>query len=180
MDGNHRNPWRIAGILVSAIVFALADWACSAPEPESLTDADRAAIEAVTDSALAIANSSENWVAFTDTYFAPDAVLMPPGHEAVEGRDAIAAWLTTLPPLQHVQWEVRHEEGSGGLAYVEGSYRRTVTLAEAEHIFEDYGTFLQVWRRMPDGTWKVAYLASNSTLPDSLWTAGGTPGGGEH
>ncbi len=178
MQGNRRTPWRTAGIVVSVISLALAAWACSAPEPEYLTDADRTAIQAVTDSAQAIANGSKDWVAFTDTYFAPDAVLMPPGQEAVQGRDAISAWLTTLPPMDNVQWEIRHEEGSGDMAFVQGSYRRTVTLAEAEHIFEDYGTYLEVWKRGTDGVWKVAYFASNSTLPDSMWTVAGAQEGG--
>jgi ketosteroid isomerase-like protein len=65
--------------------------------------------------------------------------------------------------------EIRHEAGAGDMAYVQGAYTRTVTLAEANQLFTDYGTFLEVWKRQPEGTWKVAFFASHSTLPASKW-----------
>jgi hypothetical protein len=91
MNASGWSHWKNEGILVFVLVSVGAAGACRGPESEYLMDADRAAIQAVTDSALAIANGSKNWVAFADTYFAPDAVLMPPNHDAIEGRGAIAA-----------------------------------------------------------------------------------------
>ncbi len=55
-----------------------------------------------------------------------DAVLMPPHHPAVEGQDALLAWLKTFPKVSKFSLSISDVGGYGDIAYVRG--HATMTL----------------------------------------------------
>lgn len=150
-----------AGLLfLVAVTFA-----CQPDAPPGFTEADRAAIEAVTEAALAIANGSGDWIDYTNTYYAPDAVVMPPNAPTVRGREAITAFLRTFPPLRDVRYEISAIDGSGDIAYAQGNYSMLLIMPDQEEPVSDQGKYLEVWVRQPQGGWQVALDIFNSDLP---------------
>jgi ketosteroid isomerase-like protein len=151
--------------LMFAALGSVALSACAPPAPATFTDADRAQIQATIDQALEIANTTQDWAAYGDVYYAPDIVFMPPNAEAVRGPDAVAAWtMESTPPLEELRYTLVEVEGAGDLAYVYGNYSMTVTSPEAGPI-ADHGKYLEIWRRQADGSWKMARGSFSSDLP---------------
>lgn len=97
--------------------------------------------------------------------YAPDAVYLPPHHEAVHGRDSIRMYLET--PLgrgvRDLAFEVTYIRQSGNVAWDVGTYRMTVPQHDGTRK-EDHGKYLTVWKRV--GTrWLIAADAWSSDLP---------------
>lgn len=97
--------------------------------------------------------------------YAPDAVYLPPHHEAVHGRDAIREYLQA--PLNHgvseLAFDVTYIKQQGPVAWDVGTYRMTVPQNDGSRK-EDHGKYLTVWKRV--GTkWLIAADAWSSDLP---------------
>jgi len=157
--------YQIARRAFGAIGLVLVSLACQSQPVSTFTDADRAAIDATTDAALAISNETGDWVEYVNTYYAPDAVVMPPNTTMVEGREAIIAFLQSFPPISDFRSETIHMEGAGDIAYVHGTYSMFLMVPGSEEPVSDVGKFMEVWKRQPDGGWKVAFDIFNSDLP---------------
>jgi ketosteroid isomerase-like protein len=90
----------------------------------------------------------------TDTFYGPDATVLPPNQLPVVGRDAIRAFLRDF----HFSAERRctltltKVESSGDLAYVIGAYTATSRLPDGTTI-DDEGSLLETWRRDEGGAW---------------------------
>ena len=162
---------RISSVLILLVLLPLT--ACQPPEPSepvemtaseaaALTADDRAAIEATTQ-AWAKAALAGDWVALAATY-AEDAVLLPPNHEAVEGRAAIQAYFETFPPVSDMQLHPIEVDGEGDVAYVRGHYVLTMT-PEGSDPINDSGHYLEVRRKQADGSWLTYRDIYNSELP---------------
>ncbi len=100
-------------------------------------------------------------------FYAADAVYMPPHHGAVHGRDAIQQYLQG--PIQHgatdLTYEVTFIKHSGDLAYDVGRYTMSVP-DRSGTTRRDRGKYLTVWRRQPNGDWRiVADTWSSDLLP---------------
>jgi uncharacterized protein (TIGR02246 family) len=97
--------------------------------------------------------------------YAPDAVYMPPHHAAVHGREAIHEYLRG--PMAHgvgeLTYEVTFIKHSGDLAYDVGRYTMSVPRDGGKR--QDRGKYLTVWRRQPDGDWKIVADTWSSDLP---------------
>ncbi len=96
--------------------------------------------------------------------YAPDAVYLPPHHEAVHGRDAIRAYLQS--PRSHgvtgLAFDVTYIKQSGDVAWDVGTYRMSVPAGDSPR--EDHGKYLTVWKRA--GTkWLITADAWSSDLP---------------
>lgn len=96
--------------------------------------------------------------------YAEDAVYMPPHHGAVHGREAIREYLKG--PMQHgvgnLVYEVTYIKRSGGLAYDVGRYSMSVPQDGGTR--QDHGKYLTVWKRQPDGRWKIVADSFSSDL----------------
>lgn len=97
------------------------------------------------------------------SYWAPDATAFPAGRPAVRGADAIRKTVSEIrsAPGFSLSWTAdRAEVASGGdVGYTTGTYEMTVNGAK------DRGKYLTVWKKQPEGTWKVAEDIFNSDLP---------------
>ena len=162
---------RISSVLILLVLLPLT--ACQPPEPSepvgmtaseaaALTADDLAAIEA-TNQAWVKAVLAGDWVALAATY-AEDAVLLPPNHEAVEGRAAIQAYFETFPPVSDVQLHPIEVDGEGDVAYVRGHFVLTMT-PEGSDPINDSGHYLEVRRKQADGSWLTYRDIYNSELP---------------
>jgi len=143
-------------------VLAFVAVACR-PAPPPLTEADKTAIRAATDSFVANARSrrdSANAWLFTET-----ATFMPPNGGPVEGRAAIRAWLAAFPPMSEFTATPVEIDGRGDLAYVRGTYTLTIAAASGRAAMPDHGKYLEIRRRQPDGKWLVAIDIFNSDVP---------------
>lgn len=145
------------------LAFALGACAPPAPPAPSFTADDEAAIGAVVQAALAIANGSQDWDAYAQTYYAADATVLPPNQTAIQGHAAIADFLRGFPPMSSFESTKVDMQGAGDLAYVYGTYRMTLQVPAGPAA--DEGKYIEVWKRQADGSWKVAYDIFNSDLP---------------
>ena len=114
-------------------------------------------------SKTAAANDLEGTV----SYYSDDATLLPPNASAVTGKPAIhALWASMLSPGSTISWQANKVEvsRSGDLAYLTGSYSDTAKDPQG-HVVTDHGKEVEVWKKQPDGKWKVAADIWNSDLP---------------
>lgn len=134
------------------------------PAPVTLTDADRAALQAATDHAVEMANAGAEWIAYAEHYYAPDATFLPPNGPPVQGTQDIAAFHAMLPPMSDVEFRPVEVGGAGDVAYVYGTYAMTLSPEGAEP-FQDRGKYIEIWKRQSEGGWKVSLDIFNSDLP---------------
>jgi uncharacterized protein (TIGR02246 family) len=129
----------------------------------SLSAEDMSAIERAADAYVA-AMSAGDWKLVAQS-FAEDAVRIPPHEEPHRGRAQIEAWLGGIDEL--LEYELTRDalDGDGGLAYIRGRYAITLRPAGAPGPVSDQGDFLEIWRREPDGVWRVADAIWNTRLP---------------
>jgi uncharacterized protein (TIGR02246 family) len=97
--------------------------------------------------------------------YAPDAVYLPPHHEAVHGRDSIRDYLRV--PRNHgvsdLAFDVTYIKQSGDVAWDVGTYRMSVPQTDGT-TREDHGKYLTVWKRARKN-WLIAADAWSSDLP---------------
>lgn len=153
---------RIILIMINVLVVALLG--CQPKAPAGLTDTDQEAIREATAVAIQMARETTDWVAYTEHYYVPDAVVLPPNAEAVRGRKEIVSFFGTFPPITDMKFDIVEVGGVGDIAYVYGKYSMTMT-PEGEEPVQDIGKYIEVWKRQRDGSWKVALDIFNSDLP---------------
>ena len=151
---------RIPLVAATAVVLLSAGYC----EPAGLSDADKAAIDSVAVQALAIANGSKDWMAYAGAYYAEDGIMMPPDAAPVHGVEAIAAVFAAMPPFADLAFETLDIQGSSHMAYVRGKYT-VVWMVPGMDPMPDEGSYLEIWKRQADGSWRVAMDVFNSDLP---------------
>ena len=129
---------------------------------------DEAAIRAV-DVEWGRAASAGDANALTAVY-APDATLLPPNEPVVQG-EAVKKYNADMTNSFSGPFEITTTtvEGRGGLAYVVGKYRATLTpkKAGAKPLPTEEGKYIQVMKKQPDGSWKIVY---------EMWSQNAPPG----
>ena len=118
-----------------------------------LTDADRAELAAAKRQAVENANSKD-FASYTRDLHAPDCTLLPPGFPPLTGHAQIADFLEKLPPFENLNLEQVDVEGEGDLAYVRGKYSFDVVDDSGLVVGEEFGSYLEIWRRR-GGRWVV-------------------------
>lgn len=133
-----------AAVLVTAVMMAVAQ---SAPSEKPIIDADRAFNEATQ------AQRLEGWM----SYMAENIVLFgqnPP----VVGKDAVRKFYE--PQFSNTDfsltWEPSHGEmqPSGRVGYTTGRWTMKMKTPDGKPV-EMHGTYLTVWGKQKDGSWKV-------------------------
>jgi uncharacterized protein (TIGR02246 family) len=96
------------------------------------------------------------------SHYASDAVLAIPGR-TVKGADAItkADADDLKDPAFALDFINERTDASGDLAYTTGSYKVTYTDAKTKKVVNGQGTYVTVFKRQADGSWKaVADIAT--------------------
>ncbi|HJR52366.1 MAG TPA: SgcJ/EcaC family oxidoreductase [Gemmatimonadota bacterium] len=100
--------------------------------------------------------------------YVDDAVLVPPGGRMIAGRDSIRAFWTPRNPdfrtLAHSLTTDRLEV-VGEVAVEVGTWRQEGQLRDEEPR-ESAGRYLVVWRRQPDGAWKMQFDSWTAPFPE--------------
>jgi uncharacterized protein (TIGR02246 family) len=111
----------------------------------------------------------------TVSFYADDAVVLPPNQAAVTTKDGIRnLWKGFLDSLTDISWKTTRVETakSGDMAYLIGTYEMTMKDGT-----KDKGKYCEVWKKQADGKWKVSADMFSSDLPApgaSSSAAGGT------
>ena len=89
-----------------------------------------------------------------DTFYAPDAVILPPHGPRIEGRAAIRAFLREFhrAACRTGTITLTRVEASGDLAYVVGAYAVEACLPDGTTA-SDTGHLLEAWCRDAAGDW---------------------------
>jgi ketosteroid isomerase-like protein len=104
----------------------------------------------------------------TISYYANDAIVLPPNGPVATSRDAIRnVWkdMITVPELSG-GWTANKVEvaRSGDIGYVSGSFEFKWKDPSGKAA-SDRGKFLEVWKKQADGKWKAVMDIWNSDLP---------------
>ncbi|MDH3498223.1 MAG: DUF4440 domain-containing protein [Gemmatimonadota bacterium] len=124
---------------------------------DDLLEADRAFAQATAERGV------EGWV----SYFAADGIQFRQA-EPVIGHDAIRAFMEPAfqDPNFSLTWEPVSGElsASGDLGYTRGRFESRGSLPDGT-VASGAGSYVTIWRRMEDGTWKVAVDIGNPDPP---------------
>ena len=107
--------------------------------------------------------------------YTPDAQVLYPDRPPVSGHDAIVEYFTgffTQFPKNQFELISKEVVVNGPWAFDQGSYRWKGTPRAGGAPEEDYGKYLVILQRQPDGTWKVARDMDNSDRPAAQGTRG--------
>lgn len=102
-------------------------------------------------------------------WFAPDAVVLSNGKAPVMGQSAIAASANWTAEQYQLTWtpEGARMSASGDMGFTWGSYEGRSKDRDGTPIFTT-GRYMTVWKKQPDGSWKVELDASNDAPPAKL------------
>ena len=92
--------------------------------------------------------------------YAEDAVLLPPDHEPIQGREAIGAFWRQGTD-EGLEVRTLRIEVDGKVGYLVGNYHLPATEEEPA----DSGKYVMCLRRQPDGSWKLTADIWNSSSP---------------
>lgn len=94
-------------------------------------------------------------------WFADDAVTLNNGRPATLGRGAIAASATWSPAEYALTWVAQGAQmgPSNDMGFTWGHYEGRST-DKSGHTTVTGGRYITVWKKLPDGSWKVALDAS--------------------
>lgn len=151
-------------------LLPLAALLCLAVTGYAQTEADSAAAaEGIALSAQAFSRALERGDAEgMAAQYVDDAVLVPPGGRMIAGRDSIRLFWTPRNPdfrtLAHSLTTDRLEV-AGDMAVEVGTWRQEGQLGDQE-VRESAGRYLVVWRRQPDGGWKMQFDSWTAPFPE--------------
>ncbi|HEV8660820.1 MAG TPA: DUF4440 domain-containing protein [Thermoanaerobaculia bacterium] len=128
----------------------------------STNDAE-AAIRAAEGPFIAAFNAGD-W-ATVSSYYADDAVTLMPNTDVARGRPAIQQLFSSMGPMKpNLSFGPDRIVQSCDVAYEIGHYQMRMTGPNGSPM-NDAGKYLTVWRRMPDGTWKIVADMINTNQP---------------
>lgn len=118
-------------------------------------EADRAFAAAVAE------GGSEAWA----SWFAGDGAMIQPGVGEIRGREEILSMMASLDePGVSLRWEPLRADiaASGDLGWTTGTYVSESPGPDGE-VRTGQGRYVSIWRRQPDGSWKVVMDLGNPT-----------------
>lgn len=153
-------------LLVLGLAAALTSVGRTHAAPPDTRAADEAALRSADENWAKAAQTKQ--VAAWTSFYADDAVVLPPNDKMADNRQDIAksiADLLALPELV-IGWQPAKVEAarSGDLGYVQGTYTASFRNPKGETV-NDRGKYLEVWRKQADGSWKCIVDTWNSDLP---------------
>lgn len=97
------------------------------------------------------------------SFYADDALILPPNEPAVTSKDGIRnMWKGLLDSITDMSWSVTRVEmaKSGDMAVLTGTWEMTMKDGT-----KDRGKYCEVWEKKADGTWKCGTDMFSSDLP---------------
>jgi ketosteroid isomerase-like protein len=111
------------------------------------------------------AMAGEKGIAEAFIYYADEKVIKPTeGTQPVVGKFALMKWYEENPPGdEKLVWYPLRAEASGSLGYTFGGYELHTKTADGLRDTLLYGTYVSVWKRKSDGSWRYVVDAGNAT-----------------
>ena len=117
--------------------------------------------------------NQNDWQALA-AFFTPDAVMMPPNGQIVQGRDAIAKWEKDNETGFRIAFKIEAIEARGDLAYVRGRSCVFIPDGAGGHGV-DVGKFLEIRKQQANGEWLIKADIFNSSLGAGADLSGSCP-----
>ncbi len=149
-----------------AAVSLLTACASSAPKSADFSPGDAEAAIRRADGAFSVNARSGDARATVESFYAPDAVVMPPNMPALRGRDAILPFWTGLLASGSVEIALTPRDvvqSCRDLAVETGHYDVSVT-PRGGQATKDAGKYIVVWKKI-DGRWWATEDIFNSDMP---------------
>lgn len=145
-----------------SVVLATASlFACQSSDEAALRGLTAAALDAHAQAAV------RRDVPAAAALFTEDAAVFFPNSPDIRGRDSIAALMRRSWPVINptsVRYAVDEVHVRGDLAVTMARYWVSVAPA-SQPPSTDSGRYMLLWRRQPDGNWRVSRALPNSTAP---------------
>jgi len=155
---------RTVGMWVGSALVAVALTGCGGNGGVALSDADRTAIqESMVTNALATL-AAKDFEGYANL-FTEDVALLPPNTPSSSGRAAMLTFLKGMPPYSDLKFGSATIQGSGDVAYVQGTYSWMVSPPGTAAPVADHGKWLVGAKKQPDGSWRGTVLMFSSDLP---------------
>lgn len=146
-----------------AVLFLLI--ACQATTPIDLQAETRSLMSA--DEAFAVLSAETNPKTAFAAYMAPDGMMLPRSSEgAIEGYESvIAVFGEDGDPGYKLLWQPQFAEvaNSGDMGWTWGQYQVVIDGQDV-----DTGKYVNVWKKQPDGSWKVRMDIGNQRPPANV------------
>ena len=102
------------------------------------------------------------------TFYADDAVSMPPNMEPLKGKAAIEQWMKQMNQsgmkVTSCNFSTSAYGVDGSVAYETGTYAMTVEIP-GMGVMNDKGNFVSIWKQQADHSWKLSVETWASSLP---------------
>lgn len=126
------------------------------PAQEAIRDANSAFCENV---------RTRNVTHLVNDFYAPGAMLLPPGRAAITGRDGIRSYWKSVLGSGDFELELTTDrvEESSELAYEVGRYTLYSKQESGPSAIADHGKYVVNWKRMENGAWRAVADIFNSS-----------------
>ena len=102
------------------------------------------------------------------SYYADDALSMPPNTSMLKGKEAIqkhtAEMMKSGMKFSNVKFTTVEIEAGGKVAYEVGSYEMDISMPVLGNM-KDKGKYVAIWKQQADGSWKVHAEMWNTDTP---------------
>lgn len=102
------------------------------------------------------------------SYYADDAMSMPPNMGTLKGKAAIESWMNDMAQsgmkMTSVEFGTTELDASGTIAYLLGTYDMAMEMPGMGEM-KDAGKYISIWKKQADGSWKVHAEIWNSDRP---------------
>ena len=156
-------------VLLLAFLFSIlfVPYTCRGQETQGKRADDEHAIRAADAAGLKAAQAKD--VNGATANYADDAAWLPPNSPIANGKEAIrAGWSKLLGiPGFRIDWNITKLDISrgGDFAYTLYAYKMIMPGADGKPVMNQ-GKDMAVWKKQPNGRWKIAADAFNSDLPE--------------
>jgi uncharacterized protein (TIGR02246 family) len=109
-------------------------------------------------------DADQSWAATADadgflSFFADDAIWLYCNRPMMEGKEEIAAFVSTgfSRPEITLDWQAARVDlgASGDMGYTAGNWQSSYKDSDGQ-LVERLGSYLAIWKKQDDGKWKVA------------------------
>lgn len=109
--------------------------------------------------------AQEKGIAEAFIYYADENVVKPsPGKQPIVGKFALMESFKKNPPGEtKLTWAPLKAEASGKLGYTFGGYTLHTKTHDGQRDTVLYGTYISIWKRKPDGSWRYVFDTGNPT-----------------
>jgi ketosteroid isomerase-like protein len=147
-------------LAVTAVSLFLAFGCVPAEEPpaqEVDLEAERASLMEADRAFFAAYSTSDSPLDALMSHFVDDAHVLPPDAPMARDKEEIRAVFAGLEafPEFSLTWSPSTADAGGDLGYTIGTYHMEFQDPEGALLAID-GKYMTVWKKQPDGTWKVA------------------------